>query len=149
MNLPNKFTRSLKIVVVTFSVLLCLFVSNVMTAQADCVNPKPAPIKMDGTFDFSTTNENTPDFKVRSAIVSLPEGEVVNIDEIVITGPDGQREFGCVNIKGVKNDDNLIKDCGGPAFLKAGKTVYRAKGEVVKTGSTPGQFTIKLCDTFE
>ncbi|MDJ0508326.1 MAG: hypothetical protein QNJ64_03570 [Crocosphaera sp.] len=146
MSLLNKFTRSLKIVVVTFSVLLCLLVSNVMAAQAFCLEEGPVTITK-GSFDFSTKNDS-PEFTVRSAIVSLPEGESGNIDEIVITGPDGQREFGCFNIKGVANGTNLISDCGGPAVLKAGNTVYQAKGSGFNPESDITNFSIKLCDTF-
>ena len=131
---------------VTLSVLLCLFVSNVTAAHAFCLKEGPITITK-GSFDFSTKNDS-PEFTVRSAIVSLPEGESGNIDEIIITGPEGQREFGCFNIKGVKNGTNLISDCGGPAVLKAGKTVYKAKGSGFDPESNVTDFSIKLCDTF-
>ena len=65
---------------------------------------------------------------VRKAILSLPKEETGSIDSIVITGPDGQRIFGCQNIK-VENGTDLIKACGGPAVLQPGpNTTYQAVG---------------------
>lgn len=64
---------------------------------------------------------------IRSAVVSLPEGETGTLEKIIITGPTGEREFGCFNIK-IQNGTDLIKSCGGPAVLEAGKTLYEAQG---------------------
>ncbi|MBD2666021.1 hypothetical protein [Richelia sinica] len=65
---------------------------------------------------------------IRSALVSLvPSGQSGLINSIVITGPDGSREFGCVNTK-VQSGTDLIRACGGPAILEAGNTTYEAKG---------------------
>lgn len=69
-----------------------------------------------------------PSLTVRSAIVSLPAGESGTIQSIIITGPDGAREFGCSNIK-IKDGTDLIKACGGPAVLKPGTTRYQANGK--------------------
>lgn len=83
---------------------------------------------MEGSFNVDVSDIDVQkDLIIGSAVVSLPEGETGTIDQIVITGPDGQREFGCENIK-VENGTDLIKSCGGPAYLKAGKTKYQARG---------------------
>jgi hypothetical protein len=60
-------------------------------------------------------------------IVSLPDSETGKIDNIVITGSEGQREFGCAGLQ-VTNGTDLVQECGGPAVLKAGQTTYEAKG---------------------
>lgn len=147
MNSLNKVLNSFKILAVTFSLLLCFFTSPAIAAQEHCRPPKGPIHVQNASFDYSNTGNINHDFTVRSAIVSLPEGETGTIDEIIITGPDGNREFGCSNIK-VKNGTNLIPACGGPAVLKAGTTTYQAKGSYFEPQDTFGNFLINLCDEF-
>lgn len=56
-----------------------------------------------------------------------PDDETGTIDAIVITRPNGEREFACAGLK-VQNGTDLIKSCGSPAILEAGKTSYMAMG---------------------
>lgn len=79
-----------------------------------------------GEFKVDVTTSVPSKIRVGSAVVSLPPAETGTIDEIAITGPDG-KIFGCVNVK-VQNGTDLIKSCGGPAYLIPGDTTYYAKG---------------------
>ncbi|HLO85443.1 MAG TPA: hypothetical protein VK203_10630 [Nostocaceae cyanobacterium] len=131
MNLLKKLIHSAKFWAVTFSCLSFLTFCFPATATAgtkllvdqiqECAFINGGSFSVDKTGDVPLTTVIT------SAILSLPANETGIIESIVITGPDGQREFGCENIK-VKNGTDLIKACGGNAFLKAGKTNYKAKG---------------------
>jgi hypothetical protein len=61
-------------------------------------------------------------------VVSLePPDQTGTIDAIVITRPNGKREFACAGLK-VQNGTDLIKSCGGPAVLETGETTYVAMG---------------------
>lgn len=81
----------------------------------------------EGKFSVDVADISIPtDLRVGSAVVSLPDGETGTIDEISITGSNG-KIFGCKNLK-VQNGTDLIKSCGGPAYLKTGKTTYQARG---------------------
>lgn len=99
-----------------------------MTQSEDAIRFQ-IPIK-DGGFNVDVPKAPVPQpgLTVRSAIVSLPAGESGTIQSIIITGPDGAREFGCSNIK-IKDGTDLIKACGGPAVLKPGDTIYQANGK--------------------
>lgn len=152
MNALNKFFRSVKVLVLTFAFLLCFLSSTPMAdAQEICVKQGPISIT-NGSFSYAKTNKNGPAFTVRSAIVSLPDGETGDLNSIIITGPDGIREFGCGSIKypiKVKNGTNLIGACGGTAVLKAGSTTYAAKGSNFGPSNAINNFEIKLCNDFQ
>jgi hypothetical protein len=95
-----------------------------------------------GVFEVpNITTEIAKDLRIGSAVLSLPEGETGTIEEIAITGPDGII-FGCKNLK-VQNGTDLIKSCGGPAYLKAGKSIYFAKGSNFQP-ETNIKFSVKL-----
>jgi hypothetical protein len=79
-----------------------------------------------GGFTIDLTVPIKEKIRIASAVVSLPDGETGTIDEIAITGSDG-KIFGCQNIK-VQNGTDLIKSCGGSAYLVPGDTKYQAKG---------------------
>jgi hypothetical protein len=79
--------------------------------------------------------------RIGKAIVYLPEGETGTIDEIAITGPNG-KIFGCQNIP-IKNGTDLIKTCGGPAYLVVGDTNYKASGSNFRPLSDV-KFTVEL-----
>lgn len=87
--------------------------------------------------DFEYSNHKPSDASVRisSAIVSLPEGESGTIDSIKIIGPNDELEFGCTN-QNVVNGTDLIKSCGGNAYLKKGDTTYIASGSNFKHDTT-------------
>lgn len=123
---------------VTLSILMFSFPT---TAKADSsMSMKPiedAIVRIiqikNGKFELKIPSADIPvipvhsDLTVRSAVVTLPASETGTLEKIIITGPTGEREFGCFNIK-IKNGSDLIKSCGGPAVLKAGNTTYEAKG---------------------
>lgn len=128
MNLSKKLLQPLKVIAVTLAFSL-FFLSQNAIAQISI----PPIIRMfevnidGGSFHVDVPSKIESNSRVGSAIVSLPKGESGVINKIVITGPDGSREFGCSDIK-VQEGTDLIKTCGGPAYLKAGKTTYSAKG---------------------
>lgn len=146
--LANKFVHSFKILAVAFALLICVFSSTAIAAQT-CIMEGPVPIK-DGSFSLSVTDP-APAFTVRSAIVSLPDGETGDLESIIIIGPNGEREFGCGSkeypIK-VENGTDLIPACGGPAVLKAGDTTYEAKGSNFGPMGNFDTFSVTLCDDF-
>ena len=133
MNTVKKFVRNLAMVTVTFAFLAFLSTSSAVALMnmpdVDSIF-ESIEIK-DGAFDLQVAGNIPQKSRVGSAVVDLPDGETGTIKKIVITGPDGQREFGCENID-VKNGTDLILSCGGPAYLKAGKTTYIAKGSNFK-----------------
>jgi hypothetical protein len=83
------------------------------------------------------------DLRIGSAIVSLPDGETGTVDEISITSPN-EKVFGCTNLKIQKGTD-LIKACGGFAYLKTGKVTYYAKGSNFKP-QLNAKFNVTLSD---
>ena len=145
-NKLSDFIGSIKTLATALIIFLFFFSSSVMAGEVNCVVPRVVDIQ-NGSFSVSVTPNVPTDFTVRSAIVQLPDGVTGTIDQIKITGPDSQVEFGCPQIKNVKNGTNLIQDCGGPAPLKAGKTTYQAKGSNFQP-SDEIKFSIKLCDDF-
>ncbi|BAZ31040.1 hypothetical protein NIES4074_35100 [Cylindrospermum sp. NIES-4074] len=128
----GKWINAIAVLIFVFSVAL---IASPLSAAAD--TPKPLPTLVDaiqecakikkGGFNFSVKTSVPAPITVRSAVLSLPAGETGTINSIAITGPDGVREFGCVNTK-VQNGTDLVKACGGPAALKAGPTTYAAQG---------------------
>lgn len=122
MSTLKKLMNSVKILAICAVLVVGLFAPS---AMAD-MRVGPIPIK-GGSFNIHSVgsiNQQT----VRSAIVALePANETGTIEAIVITGPEGERELGCPNLK-VENGIDLIQSCGGPAVLKAGETTYMAKG---------------------
>jgi hypothetical protein len=129
MNLVQNLFRTASILVITLIFSVCLFAPVAMAAMGmPAIDSlfKSVLIK-EGKFSFSRDNINVPsDIRIGKAIVSLPPGETGKIDEISIVGPAG-KIFGCRNIK-IKNGTDLIIACGGPAYLKAGSTTYKAIG---------------------
>lgn len=144
MNSLNKFVSSIKVLVVTFLLFVSLF--SATATAATCMTEGPVKI-VDGNLQVSIADEIPADFTVRSAIVSLPAGETGVIDQIIIEGPGGQREFGCGPVK-IEDQTDLISACGGPAVLKAGPTTYYAVGSKFQPQTTFDSFAIKLCDDF-
>lgn len=88
-----------------------------------------------GGFKVSRQGNIAKPGRISAAIVSLPEGESGTIDSINITGPNHEKEFGCENLD-VVNGTDLIKSCGGVAYLKEGKTTYAAMGSHFKPDTT-------------
>ncbi len=132
MNSLKKSVRLAKILVVALSFLILCFST---PALADTINLTDAAAKdllesiqiTKGKFSVDVKAKVPGQITVRRAVVSLPSGETGKINKIVITGPNGKREFGCQGIQ-VKDGTDLIKACGGPAVLEAGKTSYIAEG---------------------
>ena len=125
----NIFKTMLVVLVAGFFFVSPVAMADTMTA-ADAripVIPKMLQVK-DGGFSYTSEPKDIPgDIRIGSAIISLPKGESGTIDLIKITGPNGQLEYGCMNIR-VANGVDLIKACGGPAYLDAGSTIYEAIG---------------------
>ena len=151
MNLLQNWMRSVKIVGLTLSFLSSLMIlfstpamadtGTVLDAITECVTVN------NGVFSVNVPAPVPQDITIRSAVVSLPPGQSGTLKEITITGPDGVREFGCVNIK-IKDGTDLIKSCGGPAVLKAGCTDYLARG--VDFGPlTKTKFCVNLSTDFK
>ncbi|WP_017319407.1 hypothetical protein [Mastigocladopsis repens] len=82
---------------------------------------------LDGAFKVDVSGSVPTEMTIRSAIVSLPPGEIGIVNRIEIIGPEGEIEYQCNNIR-VSNGTDLIRECGGPAVLRAGETTYRAEG---------------------
>lgn len=132
MNLLQSCKTTLKTLIVVLTI--CLFAFSPMAiASTDNmldVISEEVHIKNEG---FSVNHLGTVPhpLRIQAAIVSLPEGESGTIDSIDIIGPNNEREFGCENID-VVNGTDLIKLCGGYAYLKEGKTTYIASGSNFK-----------------
>lgn len=161
----EKLLRNLgtKILAITVACLVGFFSLPAMADNNLCIYEGPVSI-YDGSFKVETVNYLPMDFTVRSAIVSLPEGESGIIDRILITRPDeglgcpdagsaivdGKPvciEFGCSGIQ-VENGTNLVLSCGGPAVLKAAETTYKAQGSNFGPQGTFDNFSVSLCDDF-
>jgi hypothetical protein len=87
-----------------------------------------------GSFDIDLLTEVPRDVVILEAKLSLPDGVTGTLKEIGIYGPmtwnamrRGGKEFGCRNIK-VQNGTDLIKECGGFAYLNRGPGEYVASG---------------------
>lgn len=128
MKLLRSYQRAFSAVIVVLAAYLFLCAPAAMAytgTSADLVFEQ-VQVK-DGAFAVSTESTIKSSVRISAALISLPPGESGTIDEIVITGPNGEREFGCSNVK-VMNGTDLIVSCGGPAYLNAGPTVYKARG---------------------
>lgn len=132
MNSLKKPMRLAKILVVILSFLIISFSTPTL---ADTINltdvagkgiPESIQITK-GKFSVDVKAKVPSQVTIRRAVVSLPSGETGKVNKIIITGPNGKREFGCQGIK-VKDGTDLIKACGGPAILEAGTTSYIAEG---------------------
>ncbi|EAW36263.1 hypothetical protein [Lyngbya sp. PCC 8106] len=127
-NLLKKSLRLVNVCVLAISLMVLCFPT---VAMADAENFTQAVEKSvmvhDGVLHVNKQGSVKQTEIIRSAIVSLPEGETGTVTSIIITGPDGQREFGCQNLKVQKGTD-LIKECGGSAVLQEGLTIYQAEG---------------------
>lgn len=135
----QKLWQSVSLLLVCLSLVIFGFatsaIASIQVADAPCIFGKEfilceAQIT-GGEFTVKAPASVPGPITVRSAVLSLPDDETGKITKIVITGPDNQREFGCENIN-VKNGTNLIKECGGPAVLKPGDTLYIAAGNNFK-----------------
>lgn len=120
----KKLVQGVKILAVILTCSVLLFLQNAIAEETLSFS-----IDVKGSQFIITPVTGTLDKKLRisSAVVSLPENETGIIDKIIITGPNGEREFGCVNLK-VTNGTDLIKSCGGPAYLNVGNNTYEAQG---------------------
>ncbi|WP_156481641.1 hypothetical protein [Anabaena sp. 4-3] len=156
MNSLKKFMGWAKILTFAFA-LSCLMFCFPTGAMADSCSPGAYPI---GGSPFKTIKIQGGSFEVATPVACLTERRVIravtvslkpetatgSIDTIVITGPGGKREFGCVDQK-VKNGTNLIKACGGTAVLEPGDTIYSAKGSGF--GSEPVNLQVNFSDNFQ
>ncbi|WP_414623426.1 hypothetical protein [Calothrix sp. CCY 0018] len=117
---------SVKILAICAVLILGLFAPAAM-ADANMGVLKSIPIQ-GGSFKVNPVQHINHQETIRSAVVALePANETGTIDAIVITGPNGKREFGCSGLK-VKDGTDLIQSCGGPAVLEPGETSYMAMG---------------------
>lgn len=128
----NKFIQTAKVLAFTLLLVISCFPTAAMALslpRADDFLGLPRSVSIvDGKFDVSVTGRLIEDTRIGSAVISLPpDSETGEIEEIIITGPDGKIEYGCKNLP-AKTGVNLILECGGPAYLLQGSTTYRAKG---------------------
>ncbi|MEM8675533.1 MAG: hypothetical protein AAGF83_16915 [Cyanobacteria bacterium P01_G01_bin.67] len=146
MKTVKKLVRNLSIVAITFAFLMFLVAPAAMAASnMRAVESIVESIEIkDGGFDVNVPGSVPEKLRIAFAVVALPAGETGIINSIAITGPDGQREFGCENLK-VTNGTDLIQSCGGPAYLAPGKTTYMAKGSNFQPQGDV-KFSIKLSE---
>jgi hypothetical protein len=145
MNSLKKPMRLAKIWALALSFLMLCFPAVAMAATGSFTEAVEESITITGgSFNVNSPGSVPTPITIRSAIVSLPPGETGRVNQIVIIGPDGKREFGCQNIK-VQNGTDLIKECGGPAVLQAGSTTYEAQGSNFSPNPNI-QFSIDLKD---
>ncbi len=124
MNLLQSCKSTLKTVIIALATCLFLFCP-VAIASTDNTLHFEVDVK-NGGFSYENT-KMIPSARIQEAIISLPAGESGTIDSIEIIGPNNKREFGCKNLD-VVNGTDLIKSCGGPAYLEKGQTIYKASG---------------------
>lgn len=140
MNLLQSSKNALKTLVIVVTTCLFFF-SPVAIASTDTNDVMDTVFKeisiTKSDFQYSHQKIIPTSGRVSSAIVSLPEGESGTIDNIKIIGPNNELEFGCVN-QNVVNGTDLIKSCGGNAYLKEGNTTYEANGSNFTPGITLG-----------
>jgi len=128
----KKFIQTAKVLAFTLLLVILCFPTAAMALSRPKVGdflglPQSVPI-VNGSFDVSVTGTLQDDTRIGSAIISLPPGgETGVIEEIIITGPDEKIEYGC-QYEPVATGFDLIRQCGGPAYLLQGSTTYRAKG---------------------
>ncbi len=154
MNTLKSFVRFAKFFAFTLSLLMFCFPTVAMANT--CTNPElvvhPKAFKQitinGGSFDFTTPVGCLEEKEaIRSVTVSLvPPTATGTIDEIVITGPGGKREFGC-EPKQVKQGAEVIQACGGPAILEAGDVQYHAKGHGF--GAEPVELEVGFSPNFK
>ena len=132
----KKFIQTAKVLAFTLLLVISCFPTAAMALSVPKAGdflglPQSVPI-VDGSFDVSVPGTLKEDTRIGSAVISLPPGgENGVIEEILITGPNGIKEYGCQN-QPVKTGSDLIMECGGPAYLLKGSTTYRAKGSGFK-----------------
>lgn len=132
MNLVKKLIRSVKMLAIC-AVLTIAFFCPVAMADTGASTSNEIDILKHisiegGSFKVNPVRPIDQQKTIRYAVVSLePSYETGVIDAIVITGPNGKREFGCAGLK-VQNGTDLIRSCGGPAVLEPGETSYMAIG---------------------
>ncbi len=137
MNSLKKFIQTAKVLAFTLLLVILCFPTNAMALSLPKAGdflglPQSVPIE-NGSFDVKVTGTLAEDTRIGSAVISLPPGgETGVIEQIIITGPDGKIEYGCQN-EPVTTGTDLIRECGGPAYLIQGETTYTAKG----SGFTP------------
>jgi hypothetical protein len=151
MNSLKKLLQLSKFLVVTLVFSLFLFSQSAIAyAPANLIAAMGMPAVdsifrnvsiTEGEFSVDLTVPIPSKALIGKALVSLPDGETGTIDEIAITGPNG-KIFGCKNIK-VQNNTDLIKSCGGKAFLIPGDTTYYAKGSNFQPQSDV-EFSVEL-----
>ena len=137
MNLLQSCKNTFKALVIVLTTCLFFFptVAIASTNNTFAVIIKEVSIKNGSLEVHPRTKELRDSGKVSAAIVSLPEGESGTINSIKITGPNNNTEFGCENID-VVNGTDLIKACGGIAYLEKGETTYEAMGSNFKPDTT-------------
>lgn len=127
MKLTKKLVNSVKILALCTVFTLGLF-APVAMANTSAGVFKHVSIERGGFEVPSDTKNISHQETIRSAVVTLvPENETGTINQIAITGANGEVEFGCSNLR-VQNGTDLIKECGGPAVLEPGETTYQARG---------------------
>ncbi len=132
MNSLKKIIQTAKVLTFTLLLVISCFPTSAMALSKPNVGdflglPQSVHI-VNGSFDITIPGELKEDTRVGSAIISLPPGgESGLIEKILISGPDGKIEYGCQN-NPVATGVDLIRVCGGPAYLLKGPTTYTAKG---------------------
>src|SRR6476661_2921617 len=128
----KKFIQTAKVLAFTLLLVISCFPTAAMALSLPKAGdflafPQSVPI-VKGSFEVSVPGVLKEDTRMGSAIISLPPGgESGVIEEIIITGPDGKIEYGCQS-QPVATGSDLIRECGGPAYLIQGPTTYTAKG---------------------
>jgi len=131
MNSLKKFIQTAKILAFTLLLVILCFPTAAMAQEFREFYGLPEKVcVLDGSFNVNKTDELAKAIRVDSAVINLPpRGEDGFIDELVIFGPGGEQdvEYQCPRLQ-VRTGIDLITQCGGPAYLKKGKTTYKAKG---------------------
>jgi hypothetical protein len=132
----KKFIQTAKVLAFTLLLVISCFPTAAMALslprEGDFLGlPQSVPI-VNGSFDVSVTGTLKEDTRIGGALISLPpSAEIGVIEKIIITGPEGNIEYGCQN-QPVETGIDLIMECGGPAYLMKGATTYTAKGSGFK-----------------
>ncbi len=157
MNLLNKLKQSFKTLAITFALLLCLFSTTTMTANA--VENKCA----DSEFKFSGQLKNggftavarknipsTSSMTFNHGIISGLNKGTGNIALIYIAR-DGLVEYICAGLNNVGNNTDIIDTCGvgpnaiGPAIIDPGNTLVYITGSGFPL-ENDGEIMISLCE---
>lgn len=128
----KKFIQTAKVLAFALLLVMSFFPTDAMAlsrpSSGDFLGLPPSVPIVNGRFEVEKTGTLKEDTRIGSAILSLPPGgETGLIEEIIITGPDGKIEYGCGPEPVIAGMD-LIRECGGPAYLLKGETTYKAKG---------------------